>query len=334
MELKKFREYPFTADTEALANDCWYSVIGVELEFEESWKNKLMLKDNDYNVYLYSEIQELREKPKEAKDGIGKYHLCNRCLRKNLIPQCLSDNILFAIDVDKKLTGADSDVILQCENYAKDFSAEQAPKKPKEAKEIFVNVYDDNSLEIYDTLKESVYRKEWGVIKRLEGVECSEDKFRNNRTGYSLKTKGDDCSLSLNDEWIINDGDYLFGDCKYYLLELRYDSEQAPEIPQEVLNDYLPPENPKNWAEEQVMDFALFFFSQPLDGIVVDIDTVKYWLDKYKGFDGIATKQAPEKPKKIEMLDLNTVEFTNERMFEDKINELTEAVNKLIVREK
>jgi len=172
MELKKFREYPFTADTEALANDCWYSVIGVELEFEDSWKNKLMLKDNDYNVYLYSEIQALREKPKEAH-------------------------------------------------------------------EIFVNVYQEGTIDIYKY--QQLYDKS-DVIKKFKGVECSE---LNHTNQWYMEIGTENIRIFKNSKVQYSTGNRDNKNYGIYILELIYEAEQAPEIPNSVLKDYLPPEKPE-----------------------------------------------------------------------------------------
>ena len=132
-----------------------------------------ILLDDDY---------ELREKPKEAKNGIGKYHLCNNCLKQNLIPQCLNDNILFAIDVDKKLTDADSDVILQCAEYV------VKPKREliEELTDAAENSFENNSPLVKSSFDYSISYKD-GVNNGI--IDFARDLCQRYNLSYNLLNK-------------------------------------------------------------------------------------------------------------------------------------------------
>jgi len=223
--------------------------------------------------------------------------------------------------IDTEINGMEWQQITPSHNFVMLFyDYYELREKPKEAKEIFVNVYDDNSLEIFDTLKESVYRKEWGVIKRFKGVEQATDGelwtlLINDNQDYRIYNR-------LENDFVYQNGKTL-GSYKKYALELLYEAEPekqypcrecgtlrtkaeggtvftlcdecfdklhtTPEIPNSVLDDYLPPEKPEEIE------------------LLKQINVLK--KKEYDKFQCIATNR-------------------------DKINELTVAVNKLIERSK
>jgi len=184
--------------------------------------------------------------------------------------------------IDTEINGMEWQQITPSHNFVMLFYDYYELREKPKAKEIFVNVYDDNSIEVFDTLKESVYRKEWGVIKRFKGINCSR-KVRNESKSWNLTIYSDgDMYIYYGDDlrYEIDKNPTKKDSIKnYYILELLYDSEQekqypcrecgvlrtkaeggtvftvcdecwgklhnTPEIPNSVLKDYLPPEKPK-----------------------------------------------------------------------------------------
>jgi len=217
----------------------------------------------------------------------------------------------------------------------KDYLPPEKPEiDPDKPKEIFVNVFQNETIKVYDKFFDSRFWDDGQkLIKRFKCVKCSE---LNHTNQWYMEIGTENIRIFKNSKVQYSTGNRNNKNYGIYILELIYELDEEKTYPCRecgvprtkaeggtvftVCDDcwdklHNTPEKPKIDPDKPKEVFT----EEQRDYINKQIHV---WRERFE--------LKTEKPKKIEMLDLNTVEFTNERMFEDKINELTETVNKLM----